>query len=70
MSRSAGSGCWRLPKTPPDIIKQINEAVVAIMQSKEFRDHLAVRSAPNRSHRRRKSSAATSMPMLRNGASS
>ena len=32
-------------KTPSDIIKQINEAVVAIMQSKDFRDHLAVLGA-------------------------
>jgi len=29
------------PKTPPDIVKKLNEVIVAAMQTKEFRDHLA-----------------------------
>jgi tripartite-type tricarboxylate transporter receptor subunit TctC len=28
-------------KTPPEIVKQINQAVVSIMDTKDFRDHLA-----------------------------
>jgi tripartite-type tricarboxylate transporter receptor subunit TctC len=32
-------------KTPPDIVKQLNEALVSIMQTKEFREHLAILGA-------------------------
>jgi tripartite-type tricarboxylate transporter receptor subunit TctC len=32
-------------KTPPEIVKQINQAVVAIMDTKEFRDQLAILGA-------------------------
>ncbi len=32
-------------KTPPEIVTKLNEAVVAIMQTKEFRDHLATLGA-------------------------
>jgi tripartite-type tricarboxylate transporter receptor subunit TctC len=33
------------PNTPPDIIRKINEVIVAAMQTKEFRDHLATLGA-------------------------
>lgn len=33
------------PRTPPEIVKQINEAVLAIMNTKEFREHLATLGA-------------------------
>jgi tripartite-type tricarboxylate transporter receptor subunit TctC len=32
-------------KTPPDIVKQLNDAVVSIMQTREFREHLAILGA-------------------------
>lgn len=32
-------------KTPPEIVKQLNEAVVSIMETKDFRDHLALLGA-------------------------
>jgi tripartite-type tricarboxylate transporter receptor subunit TctC len=32
-------------KTPPDIVKRLNEALVSIMQTKDFREHLAVLGA-------------------------
>src|SRR3954454_1045760 len=31
--------------TPPEIVKQINQAIVAAMETQEFRDHLATRGA-------------------------
>jgi tripartite-type tricarboxylate transporter receptor subunit TctC len=33
------------PNTPPEIVKAINEVIVAAMQTKEFRDHLATLGA-------------------------
>ncbi|SDT03134.1 Bug family tripartite tricarboxylate transporter substrate binding protein [Bradyrhizobium canariense] len=33
------------PKTPPEIVKKINEVIVAAMQTQEFRDHLATLGA-------------------------
>src|SRR6478752_923481 len=36
------------PKTPPEIVKKINEVIVAAMQTKEFRDHLATLGAEPR----------------------
>ncbi|HTB04158.1 MAG TPA: tripartite tricarboxylate transporter substrate binding protein [Bradyrhizobium sp.] len=33
------------PQTPPEIVKQLNEVIVAAMQTKEFRDHLATLGA-------------------------
>ena len=33
------------PNTPPDIVKRLNEVIVAAMQTKEFRDHLATLGA-------------------------
>ena len=33
------------PNTPPDIVNRLNEAIVAAMQTKEFRDHLATLGA-------------------------
>jgi tripartite-type tricarboxylate transporter receptor subunit TctC len=33
------------PHTPPEIVKQINEVIVAAMQTQEFRDHLATLGA-------------------------
>ena len=33
------------PNTPPDIVRQINEAIVAAMDTQEFRDHLATLGA-------------------------
>jgi tripartite-type tricarboxylate transporter receptor subunit TctC len=32
-------------KTPPDIVKRLNEALVSIMQTRDFREHLAVLGA-------------------------
>jgi tripartite-type tricarboxylate transporter receptor subunit TctC len=36
------------PKTPPDIVRKINEVIVAAMQTAEFRDHLATLGAEPR----------------------
>jgi tripartite-type tricarboxylate transporter receptor subunit TctC len=36
------------PKTPPEIVKKINEVIVAAMETKEFRDHLATLGAEPR----------------------
>jgi tripartite-type tricarboxylate transporter receptor subunit TctC len=36
------------PKTPPEIVKKINEVIVAAMQTREFRDHLATLGAEPR----------------------
>jgi tripartite-type tricarboxylate transporter receptor subunit TctC len=36
------------PKTAPEIVKKINEVIVAAMQTKEFRDHLATLGAEPR----------------------
>jgi tripartite-type tricarboxylate transporter receptor subunit TctC len=36
------------PKTSPEIVKKINEVIVAAMQTKEFRDHLATLGAEPR----------------------
>jgi tripartite-type tricarboxylate transporter receptor subunit TctC len=36
------------PKTPPDIIRKLNEVIVAAMQTQEFRDHLATLGAEPR----------------------
>jgi tripartite-type tricarboxylate transporter receptor subunit TctC len=36
------------PKTPPEIVEKINEVIVAAMQTKEFRDHLATLGAEPR----------------------
>jgi tripartite-type tricarboxylate transporter receptor subunit TctC len=36
------------PKTPPDIVKKLNEVIVAAMQTQEFRDHLATLGAEPR----------------------
>lgn len=36
------------PKTPPDIVKKLNEVIVAAMQTPEFRDHLATLGAEPR----------------------
>ena len=36
------------PKTPPDIVRKINEVIVAAMQTVEFRDHLATLGAEPR----------------------
>ena len=36
------------PKTPPDIVRKLNEAIVAAMQTQEFRDHLATLGAEPR----------------------
>jgi tripartite-type tricarboxylate transporter receptor subunit TctC len=33
------------PHTPPEIVKQLNEVIVAAMQTQEFRDHLATLGA-------------------------
>lgn len=33
------------PNTPPEIVKQLNEVIVAAMQTQEFRDHLATLGA-------------------------
>ena len=33
------------PNTPPDIVKKLNEVIVAAMQTSEFRDHLATLGA-------------------------
>jgi tripartite-type tricarboxylate transporter receptor subunit TctC len=33
------------PKTPPEIVKRLNEVIVAAMQTQEFRDHLATLGA-------------------------
>ena len=33
------------PKTPPEIVKRLNEVIVAAMQTPEFRDHLATLGA-------------------------
>jgi tripartite-type tricarboxylate transporter receptor subunit TctC len=33
------------PNTPPEIVRKINEVIVAAMQTKEFRDHLATLGA-------------------------
>jgi tripartite-type tricarboxylate transporter receptor subunit TctC len=33
------------PNTPPDIVRKINEVIVAAMQTQEFRDHLALLGA-------------------------
>lgn len=33
------------PQTPPEIVKQLNEVIVAAMQTQEFRDHLATLGA-------------------------
>jgi tripartite-type tricarboxylate transporter receptor subunit TctC len=33
------------PKTPPEIVRKINEVIVAAMQTQEFRDHLATLGA-------------------------
>ncbi|MBN8992489.1 MAG: tripartite tricarboxylate transporter substrate binding protein [Rhizobiales bacterium] len=33
------------PNTPPEIVKKINDAIVAAMQTQEFRDHLATLGA-------------------------
>ena len=33
------------PNTPPDIVRKINEVIVAAMQTQEFRDHLATLGA-------------------------
>src|ERR1700712_6142957 len=33
------------PNTPPDIVKRLNEVIVAAMQTQEFRDHLATLGA-------------------------
>lgn len=33
------------PNTPPDIVKKLNEVIVAAMQTQEFRDHLATLGA-------------------------
>jgi tripartite-type tricarboxylate transporter receptor subunit TctC len=57
------------PNTPPAIIRQLNDVIVAAMQRRNFAT-IWRRWAPSRSRRRRKSSAATSTPMLPNGAGS
>jgi tripartite-type tricarboxylate transporter receptor subunit TctC len=36
------------PKTPPDIVRKLNEVIVAAMQTQEFRDHLATLGAEPR----------------------
>jgi tripartite-type tricarboxylate transporter receptor subunit TctC len=36
------------PKTPPDIVRKLNEAIVTAMQTPEFRDHLATLGAEPR----------------------
>jgi tripartite-type tricarboxylate transporter receptor subunit TctC len=36
------------PKTPPDIVRKLNEVIVAAMQTPEFRDHLATLGAEPR----------------------
>jgi tripartite-type tricarboxylate transporter receptor subunit TctC len=36
------------PKTPPEIVKKINDVIVAAMETKEFRDHLATLGAEPR----------------------
>jgi tripartite-type tricarboxylate transporter receptor subunit TctC len=36
------------PKTPPDIVRKLSEAIVAAMQTPEFRDHLATLGAEPR----------------------
>ena len=36
------------PNTPPDIVKKLNEVIVAAMQTPEFRDHLATLGAEPR----------------------
>jgi tripartite-type tricarboxylate transporter receptor subunit TctC len=36
------------PNTPPDIVRKLNEAIVAAMQTQDFRDHLATLGAEPR----------------------
>jgi tripartite-type tricarboxylate transporter receptor subunit TctC len=36
------------PRTPPDIVRKLNEVIVAAMQTQEFRDHLATLGAEPR----------------------
>jgi len=36
------------PKTPPDVVRKINEVIEAAMQTAEFRDHLATLGAEPR----------------------
>jgi tripartite-type tricarboxylate transporter receptor subunit TctC len=38
-------GLLARPHTPPEIVKQLNEVIVAAMQTQEFRDHLATLGA-------------------------
>src|SRR3984893_12630170 len=38
-------GLLPAPHTPPEIVKQLNEVIVAAMQTQEFRDHLATLGA-------------------------
>ncbi len=45
MNPSGWFGLLAPAKTPPEIVKQINQAVVGIMDTKEFREQLAIIAA-------------------------